>query len=544
MKSKIKAKEKKKSLKRISEFKSEFFKVRSEKIYELLPYVVIGIYFLVVLISALTYHKIGDYGVETDFYEGMVYEAKEFLKGNLIIEGYKGPLYPIVLAVLGFLFVDFFIVGVILCFVSGAIFLLFVFFTLKKIFSYEVAFGSILLIIANSIFIQYSYSAGTDLFFCMLAIISIYFLIRGERLKLSYVFISGVFASLAFLTRTNGLFLPVAALVGFLIFKFSSKKFVTLFTHSVIYLAGFALLNIPWSIYKYIKTGDPFYDRNFTNTAWELYGKNKMSWDYWQSVESLKFNSFADVIMRDPILFVQEILIKNFYENFISDLDKLLSLPFAIALVFGIIFLFKRKYLKNEALFFVNILFAFLVLLPAFYSERFSLFLLTGYSAIVMLFLTHPVIEKLRAESLSLGQILFAIIFVWSMYESIDYNSKQIDIGPKEVLQISQMVGDDIKNEANMVVARKPQIAYYLNMRYHKFPYITSLDSLMNWMKSKNARYFFVSAFEVSTLMSYTADRNEQQKFYNLIDPTIDKIGLKPIAYTLDPPSVLYEIIY
>ncbi|MCX8056141.1 MAG: glycosyltransferase family 39 protein [Ignavibacteria bacterium] len=542
MKSKVKSKEKKKTSQ--VKYISEFFKIKDEKIISRVPLIIIGIYFLIVLISALTYHQIGDYGVETDFYEGMVYEAKEFLKGNLIIEGYKGPLYPIVLGVLGFVFGDFFRIGVILCVVSAVLFLFFGFKTLEKIFGYDVALGSILLIITNSIFIQYSYSAGTDLFFCALSILSIYFLVKGNQLKNSYIFISGIFASLAFLTRTNGLFLPAAAIVSFLIFKFSSKKYSVLIKHSLIYLAGFVLLNIPWSIYKYIHTGDFFYDRNYTNTAWELYGKGKMSWDYWQSVESLKFTSFKDVIMRDPILFVQEILIKNFYEHFISDLDKLLSLPFAIFLVIGILFLFKRKYLKNEVFFFANILFAFLVLLPAFYSERFSLFLLIGYSAIVMLLLTHNFFKNLSFGSFHSGQIIFAIIFIWSLQDAIKYNSVQIDVGPKEILAIAKDVPDSIKTEANIVVARKPHIAYELNMSYWKFPFVTTYDSLMIWMRSKKANYFFVSAFEVQTLLSYTNDKSEQQKFYFLIDPSIPKEGLEVVTYTIEPPSVLYRIKY
>lgn len=541
MKSRLKPKEKKK-VSRKEKSISGFFPINDEKKLKLIPLITIGIYFILILYFALTYHKIGDYGVETDFYEGMVYEAKEFLKGNLIIEGYKGPLYPIVLGILGLVFGDFFKIGVLLCVISATIFLYFSFKNLQKIFDFDVAFGGILLILSNAIFIQYSYSAGTDLFFCALAIISIYFLVKGDYLKSSYIFLSGFFASLAFLTRTNGLFLPAAALVSFLIFKFSSKKYTVLIKHSLIYLAGFALLNIPWSIYKYIKTGDFFYDRNYTNTAWELYGKGKISWDYWQSVESLKFKSFGDLIFRDPVLFVKEILIKNFYENFISDLDKLLSLPFAILLVVGIIFLFKRKYLKNQVFFFINVFFAFIVLLPAFYSERFSLFLLIGYSAIVMLFLTHPSVRNLKFGSLELGQIFFVFAFLWSSYASIDYNSKQIDIGPQEILTIANQVPDSIKSENNLIVARKPHIAYYLNMRYWKFPYVTTYDSLLNWMRSIKASYFFVSAFEINTLLSYTNNRAEQEKFYSLINPEIPKNGLKVIIYSFNPPAILYKI--
>lgn len=256
-------------------FAFEFFFIKNDKAVKYLPIFISTFYFLVLFVLAFTYHKIGDYGVETDFYEGFVYEAKEFLKGNLIIEGYKGPLYPIVLAIFSFILGDYFKVGVFISVISAAVFLYFSFKTLEKIFGFEVALGSVLLILSNSIFIQYSYSAGTDLFFCSLAILSIYFLTKGDNLKYSSIFISGIFASLAFLTRTNGLFLPAAAVVSFLIFKFSSKSYRVLIKHVFTYLAGFILLNIPWSYYKYIKTGDPFYDRNFTNTAWELYGKGK-----------------------------------------------------------------------------------------------------------------------------------------------------------------------------------------------------------------------------------------------------------------------------
>ncbi len=114
MKSKIKSKVKEKKKNIQEKYLSEFFRIKDEKLYQKIPLIVVGLYFVVLLVAALVYHRIGDYGVETDFYEGMVYEAKEFLKGNLIIEGYKGPLYPIVLGILGFLFSDFFKVGVIL----------------------------------------------------------------------------------------------------------------------------------------------------------------------------------------------------------------------------------------------------------------------------------------------------------------------------------------------------------------------------------------------------------------------------------------------
>jgi len=507
------------------------------------PYILSGIYFIVMLIVSLSYHTIGDYGVETDFYEGMVYEAKEFLKGNLIIEGYKGPLYPIFLALLGFVFKDYFTIGVIICVVFASLFIFFTYKTIEKIYSAQIAFGAALLIMSNSVFIQYSYSAGTDLFFCALAMISIYFLVKGEQLKLSYIFLSGFFASLAFLTRTNGLFLPAAALFCFVGIRYTSRHWKKIFQHSLIYIGGFLILNIPWSIYKYVHKGDFLYDRNFTNTAWELFGQGKMSWDYFQAVESPKFNSMADVFLRDPVHFLKEIFVINFYENFVGDLEKLLSIPFAVLLVIGVIALFKRKYLKNQVFFFINILFSFLILLPAFYSERFSMFLISGYGLIVLLLLNREQLLKINLGGLKLSLIIFLVVFVWSMVESITHNSKQIDFGPQEVLAISEAAPDSIKTETNWVIARKPHIGYYLDMSYRKIPFVSTYDSLITWMREKEADYFFVSSFEAQTLMSYTTNQNEQQKFYNLLNAEALKPELIPVTYMNYPPAVLYKLI-
>ncbi|MCX8011287.1 MAG: glycosyltransferase family 39 protein [Ignavibacteria bacterium] len=506
-----------------------------------IPYIIPGIYFIVMLIISLTYHKIGDYGVETDFYEGMVYEAKEFLKGNLIIEGYKGPLYPIVLGILGFIFKDYFTLGILICVISASLFLLFSFKTIEKIYSPQIAFAVVCLMIANSVFVQYSYSAGTDLFFCASAIISIYYLVKGDQLKNSYVLLAGIFASLAYLTRTNGLFLIFSALVAFLVFKFSSKDWKKLFTQVGIYLAGFLIFTLPWSVYRYVQKGDFFYDQNFKNTAWELYGKDKMSWDYFNAVEAPKFNSMSDVFLKDPIHFIKEILFVNFYQNFVGDLEKLVSLPFAVVLVIGIIALIKQKFTKAQAFFFINILFAFLILLPAFYSERFSLFLIVGYSLIVVLFLNWEKVIQISNGKFSLA--LFLIIFIWSLYSTIKFNSLQIDSGPTEILAIAESVPDSLKREENLVIARKPHIGYYLNMNYRKIPFVSTYDSLMSWMKDKKADYFFVSGFEAQTLMSYTKNQLEQQKFYNLINPQAMNEGLEPITYTTYPPAVLYKVL-
>ena len=67
-----------------------------------------GFYFVVACLISFLFHKVGDYGIETDFFWGYVPSAKEFLSGHIAIDGFRGPLYPIALGVVGFLFGDFF----------------------------------------------------------------------------------------------------------------------------------------------------------------------------------------------------------------------------------------------------------------------------------------------------------------------------------------------------------------------------------------------------------------------------------------------------
>lgn len=67
--------------------------------FQFLPHLLSGIYFFIMLYISFSYHTVGDYGLETDFYMRYVPNAKAFLNGSLVIDGFQGPLYPILLGV-------------------------------------------------------------------------------------------------------------------------------------------------------------------------------------------------------------------------------------------------------------------------------------------------------------------------------------------------------------------------------------------------------------------------------------------------------------
>src|SRR3970040_409568 len=82
-----------------SKTKSGSFRINSEKIfsYKYTGLIIAGFYFLVVGILSFTFHKVGDYGIETDFFWGYAPNAKNFLSGEIPMDAFRGPFYPIVL---------------------------------------------------------------------------------------------------------------------------------------------------------------------------------------------------------------------------------------------------------------------------------------------------------------------------------------------------------------------------------------------------------------------------------------------------------------
>lgn len=82
--------------------------------YRHTPWIIALIYVIVTGTIGLYFNRIGDYEVETDFYPTYVPNAQEIRSGNLIIDEFKGPGYPLLLAAGKVVLGDFFGEGVII----------------------------------------------------------------------------------------------------------------------------------------------------------------------------------------------------------------------------------------------------------------------------------------------------------------------------------------------------------------------------------------------------------------------------------------------
>ncbi len=487
-------------------------------------------YLIGILYVGLTYHVVGDYNVETDFFQSYVPMGKDILRGIWTIEEFRGPGYPMILALFGKFIGNFFTAGIVVSAVTASLTLFFTFEVLKKLFRVDLAFIVVLLTGFNLTFVQYAYTAGTDMTFNCFTAAAVYFLMKSERVSIVNLIIAALASALAYLTRYNGIFVLVAVpvvIIGFNIYDLPMKRRMFM---SGLFLIGFFLFISPWGVYCLNEKGSFFYNKNYLNIAYEMFAKGKVGWDQYWNVESTKYHSLGQVIFADPALFVSTI-IGNLFEHLKNDLLKLMGWETGVFIVVGAIGLWKNRPNRRQAAYFAFGALMFSVLLLVFYGERFSMFLIPVYGSFAMAVLMW---DRWRSVPFYNGFMIAAVLIVWTLTTSYNFNKENIDSGPKEIKVIADWFNANVndQDETKIIVCRKPHIAFYTNKTMKYFPYVTSFEALEQEVKKLNATYFFYGIFEA----------NMRPEFQQLLDPRNAPTWLEPITYTVNPPSVLYRV--
>jgi len=536
-----KKKSKKKSNKKLQTKKSKLSLEESfNKFFQFryLGLVIAVLYFVILLILSASYHLVGDYGVETDFFWGYVPNAKSFINGNLQIDSFRGPLYPIVLSLFNLIISNYFISGIVIGVLSASILIFLTFELIKRIFSPTVSLFVILLLAFNPIFVQYTYSAGTDMMFNALAAATLFFFFKDKEINYRNIIIAAVLGGLSYLTRYNGVFL-----LGFvfiiLFVNYWNINWLQRIKSSVVFVAVFILTFTPWGFYCLSEKGSFFYNENYKNIAFELYGKGNMSWDKFWFSESSSFTSLFDVIGRDPFLFIST-TVGNIGENFLLDMERLMGWYAGAFIILGLILLLISNPFKNwksrETGYYLSNLFFFALLTLVFYSERFSIFLIPFYSVIaIQIFFSEKFAFNKRIP-LKIGYLIVLSLIAVTLNESISFNSSRINSGPQELLVLQNWYDAYVSESERgfKIAARKPHVAYYLGMDFYLLPMADNYEEFLEKLRQNNVDYLYFSPIEAGL----------RRKFKSLLNPKSSHPGLKVVVFFNHPPSVLYRIIY
>jgi 4-amino-4-deoxy-L-arabinose transferase-like glycosyltransferase len=453
------------------------------------------------------------------------------------MDAFRGPLYPMVLAIFGFILGDFFHAGIFIAVLSASVLVYVTFELLKKIFSPLVSFFVTILLAVNPVFIQFSYSSGTDMFFNALAALTLFFFFKNKELSYKNLILAAIFGGLSYLTRYNGIFLA-SFVVVILFVNYWKISWTNRIKASIIFTAVFLIAFSPWGFYCLIEKGSFLYNENYKNIAFEVYGKGKISWDDFWFSESSKITSLTEVIFKDTGLFFTTV-VANIADHFVNDMEKLIGWHLGVFVILGLALLIISKPFKNwktqgTGYFLVN-LFFFGLLLVVFYSERFSLFLIPFYLVIAVqpLFLEKFKVAKFLPQTLK--YLLLIGLIVFTFFKSYSFNSENINSGPTELLTLREWYKENVSPEmkGKTVAARKAHVAYYLDMDFKLMPMAESYEEFMTKLKNENVDYLYFGIAEAGL----------RREFQYLIDPKGNHPGLEVVVYFKDPPSVLYRVI-
>ena len=506
--------------------------------YKYLSVVISVLYFFVVGILSLIFHTVGDYGIETDFFWGYVPSAREFLEGTIPMDAFRGPLYPMFLGIVGFIFNDFFRAGILIGILSASVVIYISFELLKRIISPYTAFFVTILLAVNPVFIQYTYSAGTDMFFNALAALTIFFFLKDEKLDYKQIVLAGLFGGLSYLTRYNGIFLLSFVIVIFFV-NYWNLSWLKRVKSAVVFTFVFVLTFSPWGFHTLSEKGSFLYNENYKNIAYEMHGKGRIGWDEFWFKESSKITSLADVVFEDPAVFISKVA-GNIGDHFVNDMEKLIGWHIGVFVILGLILLIVRNPIRfwrsRETGYYVINLFFFGLLLLVFYSERFSLFLIPFYAVIAF----HPFFsEKYRLRKfvpVKYGLLLVFSLIIFTFIKSYSFNSVNIDSGPRELIILQEWYEKNIpiNEKGKRIAARKAHVAYYLDMEFKLLPMADSYEDFISKLKEQQVDYLYFSTIEAAM----------RRQFQFLLNPKQEHKGLETVVYFENPPAVLYKVLY
>jgi hypothetical protein len=364
-----------------------------------------------------------------------------------------------------------------------------------------------------------------------LAVLVVYLLLREGSPR--DILLAGLVSGFAYITRYNAIALFVAVPAGLLTMNVYSRSWKQRMRDTALYLAGATVFILPWGVYTWMKTGHFSYNNNFYNIAYEMYGKGKLGWDEYWGTLAPRFTSYWDVVAYDPGRFFSQ-LGANALEHLWNDATLLIAAPLGIFAIGGILALLRNGVDRRQGLLFLTAGAYYLVLLPVFYGERFSLFLAPVVLVLAVLFFRWRVLPDVGFATFGLKHVVFLGALGFSAVYSYHRVGAAIGSGPVEILDVRdayvRVVGTP-EGRAR-VAARKPHIAYYLHMDYVLFPSVTTMPLLLESLRKDSVEYLYFSLVEAGM----------RPQFRPLLDPRAAPPDLVPVLKVDYPPAVLYRI--
>jgi hypothetical protein len=442
------------------------------------------------------FHRVGTYGVETDFYGLYAEQARRLLAGEGYTFTQNPPGYVLLLGGAMQVIADPFVAGKVLSAIAAGAMAWLTYALVRPLFGARVGLASAMLVAAA--LIPYSFVAGTDLVGAALIVLPVVILLRRDAITPGICAGAGAAAGVAYLVRANSLFLVIGFAVSLLLLLGRQSTWAARFRNVAVMLGAFLVITSPWMLYNWQVSGSPMASRTYLQVAAHFYHPEG-DWSG-TALDELagSFASMGDVIRHDPrrvaSMYLRDVLVASP----VRLAQEALRLPLVLFAAMGCLLLFVRWTPRRLALLLIFVLGYLLLGLVGFFV-RYYLFLFP----LLFLLVAYALFDRDtqlrlpgRFSRVPVNAIVFAALLAFVLRASIVETHGIIANEPRHLFELTAVLKQHASSN-DMLIARKPHLAYLAGVRYG-FPLAKTPDDFHRWARANGARFLLYTDFEAS----------------------------------------------
>lgn len=404
------------------------------------------------------------FGTEVDFIGGFAKESIRLMRGEALLLEFHPPFYSTAIALVQAVVHDWFVTGRLVSFVAAFVVVIASYGFFSRVLSESAALGSLIVLAASPAFVAYSALASSDTFFMALYTLCLFLAFRASKEQsTSLWFVTGLVVGFAILSRTNAISLLVVLFVPWMEFDRPVRR---RFTANISIIAGIVTPLCVWSAYA-ISTGSPFLPTGtYVNLALTYFPPDE-TMIHTARVEyaQQRFDGMWDVLTHDPLFLVQT-YVKRLYmlPMHLTSVNGLLAYPANLLALPALLYLL---YSARDRWVMYAIVFALLqvaVCTMKSFEARFYLFLIPLIGASIGQFVGHLFFRQSdqAGTTYSRGAVRLVVlgIAMVAVLNSVRESHERLTASDAELGEVIEIAGE-IVPENSIVVARKPNIAFY-----------------------------------------------------------------------------------
>lgn len=480
-----------------------------------------------ILILALvlgSFHKIGTFDVETDFYWRYAVQAENILAGRAYTDRHHPPGYTVILAGVSLLTDDLFVAGKFISAFATVLLGLTTYSLFKALFDSRIALASTILCLLA--LIPYSFLAATDVVGALLMLLPLWMLFSRPAISLECCLLTGICAAIAYLVRSNAASVILGIGFSLLFINLDQEGVARRLAKFGFFVGGALLSACPWFIVNWKTNGSPFSSTLHLQIAAHFYYPTGDFLETTLRQAAADFRSLLDVVLYDPTTLLWKYLNAILYENITRLSAQVLRFP--LYLFAGIGFLLLLLDLSRKRLTLLVVCFSgYLLLGLVGFRLRFYLFLFPLLFLLLAYFFFHnsfgralgyrsgeKVTIRCRGQRRAAVPVpslatswLCIIILAWFVgIRSYQEIKQTLASEPRYLIELAEFLRKR-STPGELIIVRKSHLAYLAGLT-RVFPLENTAEDYLKTARAIGARYIVYSDFEASLWPGLKSLRN------------------------------------